>query len=186
MSAGFSIDLINHLCHAKAADHVQPGFFDQYVKNLAAGTAAGATQAPNIVDACFWTDNVINDQMSYFNQMIGFITALNFTHHYLGHYTKYSAQMIGAGNKIAAINDLLTPAEWDVSVRAAAVNSLDCALATDGCRALFQAIDKMPTRPAWTAFVIPAKVDIREARQTTCPLRRVVFPRAIEVKRLSP
>ena len=158
MSAGF-IDLINHLCHAKAADHVQPGFFDQYIKNLAAGTGG---QAPNIVEARFWTDDVINDQMSYFNQMIGFMMALNFTHHYLGHYTKYSTQMIGAGNKIAAINDLLTPAEWDVSVRAAAVNSLDCALATDGCRALFQAIDKMPNRPGWTAYVLPANVDIKK------------------------
>ncbi|HEY3854427.1 MAG TPA: hypothetical protein VGO67_08555 [Verrucomicrobiae bacterium] len=161
MSAGF-IDLINHLCHAKAIDHIQPGYFDQYVKNLAAGTGGGVTQAPNIVEARFWTDNVINDQMSYFNQMIGFMMALNFSHHYLGHYTKYSPRMIGAGNKIGAINELLTPAEWEVSVRAAAVNSLDCALATDGCRALFQAIDKMPTRPAWASYVIPAHVDIKK------------------------
>ena len=60
----------------------------------------------------------------------------------------------------------MTQAEWDVSVRAAAVNSLDCALATDGSRALFEAIDKMPDRPAWAAYVIPANVDIKKLNKT--------------------
>src|SRR5208283_2831203 len=34
LSTGF-IDLANHIAHAKAIDHVQPGYFEQYVKNLA-------------------------------------------------------------------------------------------------------------------------------------------------------
>jgi hypothetical protein len=161
LSAGF-IDLLNHICHAKAVDHIQPGFFDQYIKNLVAGTGGGIVAAPSIVDPRFWTEDVINDQLSYFNQMIGFMMAINLSHHYLGHYAKYSSKMIGTGNKLTPINAFLTPAEWDVSVKAAAVNSLNCALATDGSRALFEAIDKMPNRPEWAAYIIPANVDIKK------------------------
>ena len=161
LSAGF-IDLLNHICHAKAVDHIQPGFFDQYIKNLVVGIGGGMVQPPSIVDPRYWTDDVINDQMSFFNQMIGFMMAINLSHHYLGHYAKYSSKMIGAGNTLSPINDFLTPAEWDVSVKAAAVDSLNCALATDGCRALFEAIDEMPHRPAWADYIIPARVDIKK------------------------
>jgi hypothetical protein len=161
LSAGL-IDLLNHICHAKAADRIQPGFFDHYVKTLVDATGDGMVQPPGIVDPRYWTDDVINDQMSYFNQMIGFIVAINLSHHYLGHYDKYSSRMTGTGDKLIPINDFLTPAEWDVSVRAAAVDSLDCALATDGSRALFDAIDKMPHRPAWADYIVPEGVDIKK------------------------
>jgi hypothetical protein len=164
ISAGF-IDLVNHICHARAVDNIQPGFFDRYIKNLVQGTGGDIVQPPSIVDSRYWTDQVINDQMSYFNQMIGFMMAIDLAHHYLGHYAKYSSKMIGPGDKLAPINDFLTPAEWDVSVHAAAIDSLNCALATDGSRALFDAIDRMPKRPAWTAYVIPANVDIKKLNQ---------------------
>jgi hypothetical protein len=164
LSAGF-IDLVNHICHARAVDNIQPGFFDRYIKNLVQGTGGDVLQPPTIVDSRYWTDRVINDQMSYFNQMIGFMMAINLAHHYLGHYAKYSAKMIGPGDKLAPINEFLTPAEWDVSVHAAAVDSLNCALATDGSRALFDAIDRMPNRPAWAAYIIPANVDIKKLNQ---------------------
>jgi hypothetical protein len=93
--------------------------------------------------------------------MVGFIMAINLSHHYLGHYDKYASKMIGPGARLTPINDFLTPAEWEVSVRAAAVDSLDCALATDGTRVLFDAIDKMPVRPAWADYVIPPGTDIK-------------------------
>jgi hypothetical protein len=161
VSAGF-IDLANHICHAKAVDRIQPGFFDKYVKNLAR-EAAGNPSAipPNIVDARYWSDDVINDQLSYFNQMMGFMMAINLAHHYLGHFAKYSAKMAGS-EQAAPINNFLTRAEWEVSVKAAVIDALDCALATDGPRALFEAIDRMPVRPAWAAYIIPAGVDIKK------------------------
>ncbi len=160
LSAGF-IDLLNHICHAKAADRVQPGFFDEYIKNLTDTNSDGIVRAPAIVDSRFWTDEVINDQLSYFNQMVGFIMAINLSHHYLGHYDKYASKMVGPGIKLTPINNFLTPAEWEVSVRAAAVDSLNCALATDGTRVLFDAIDKMPVRPAWADYIIPPGTDIK-------------------------
>jgi hypothetical protein len=174
LSAGF-VDLLNHICHAKAVDHIQPGFFDQYIKNLAEGAGSGAVPPPGIVDPRYWTDDVINDQMSYFNQMVGFMMAINLAHHYLGHYAKYSSRMIGPGDKLAPINTFLTQAEWDVSVKAAAVNSLNCALATDGCRTLFDAIDKMPARPDWAAYIVPAQVDIKKLNKQLAHYEELFF-----------
>jgi hypothetical protein len=159
VSAGF-IDLVNHLSHAKAIDRIQPGYFDQYVQNIARTVGDDSIQLPVMLDARFWKDDVINDQAGYFNQMIGMMVAINLSHHYLGHFDKYAARMAGPGNSIIPINDLLSSAEWEVSVKAGATDSLNCALATDGARALFEAIDKFPRRPAWTEAILPKDADI--------------------------
>jgi hypothetical protein len=160
LSAGF-IDVVNHICHAKAVDRIQPGFFDQYVKNLAQLNLGDAsTPPPPIVEPRFWTDDVINDQLSYFNQMIGLVTAINLTHHYLGHFAKYSGRMTSGAGKLAPINNFLTPAEWDVSVKAGVLDALTCGLATEGPQALFDAISRMPVRPSWTAYIVPPQTDI--------------------------
>jgi hypothetical protein len=163
LSAGF-IDLVNHICHAKAVDRVQPGFFDQYVKNLALLGAAdgGVAPPPPIVEPRYWADDVINEQLSYFNQMIGLVTAINLSHHYLGHFAKYSAKMSGAAGTLTPINNFLTSAEWDVSVKAGALDALTCGLATEGPQALFDAISRMPIRPSWTAYIIPPQTDIKK------------------------
>lgn len=161
VSAGF-IDLVNHLSHAKAIERIQPGYFDQYVQNLAkAASDDSSIQFPNIADARYWKDEVINDQASFFNQMIGLMVAINLSHHYLGHYDKYAAQMVGPNNKTIPINELLTPAEWEVSVKLGATDALNCALSTEGARSLFDAIDKMPRRPAWTEAIVPKSADLK-------------------------
>ena len=162
ISAGF-IDLVNHLAHAKAIDRIEPGFFDRYVENLTRVTGDGFTvPPPSMVDPRFWTDDVINEQASYFNQMIGMMVAINLSHHYLGHFDKYASKMAAPGNKMLPINDFLTPAEWEVSVKAGATDALNCALATDGAKALFIAIDKWPKRPAWAEAILPKGADIKK------------------------
>src|SRR5208283_2797952 len=162
VSAGF-IDLVNHLAHAKAIDRVQPGFFDQYVQNLARTAGDDSSiQLPVMVDPRFWKDDVLNDQSSYFNQMIGMMVAINLSHHYLGHFDKYAPKLAGPGNKIIPINDFLTPGEWEVSVKAGETDALNCALATEGARALFEAIDRFPRRPAWTVAILPKDTDIKK------------------------
>jgi hypothetical protein len=160
LSAGF-IDLINHLCHARAIDKIQPGYFDQYVGILARACAADpAAPIPPIVEPRFWTEDILNDQSGYFNQLMGMMMAINMSHHYLGHYTKYAAQLTGASDKMQPINNYLTPAEWNVSVKAGALDGLNCALGTDGLRMMFEALDKMPTRPAWAAYIAPQNQNI--------------------------
>jgi hypothetical protein len=159
ISAGF-VDLISHIAHAKAIDKIQPGYFDQYMSGLARETANGnPPEAPNITEDRYWTDPVMNDQASYFNQMMGMTMAINLSHHYLGRFDKYASMM--QSGKSAPINNFLTPGEWESGVRAAAVNSLNCAFGTEGAKALFDAIDKMPRRPAWTAYIVPQNTDIK-------------------------
>jgi hypothetical protein len=147
VSAGF-IDLINHIAHAKAVDKIQPGYFSQYMTTLSTGVSA-----PAIAQDRYWTDDVMNDQASYFNQMMGMTIAINLSRHYLGQYDKHAGQM--------PLNDYLTESEWDKGVRAGAVNSLNCAFGTEGAKALFDAIGQMPQRPTWTAYIVPQKVDIK-------------------------
>jgi len=162
LSAGF-IDLVNHLCHAKAIDKIQPGYFDQYVGILARACATDpAAPPPPIVEPRFWSEDIVNEQLGYFNQMMGTMMAISMSHHYLGHYSKYAARLAGAGDKIGPINNYLTPAEWDVSVKAGALDALNCALSTDGLRVIFEALDKMPTRPAWAAYIAPQNIDLKK------------------------
>jgi hypothetical protein len=162
LSAGF-IDLVNHLCHAKAIDKIQPGFFDQYVGILArANVADPSAPAPPIVEPRFWSETIVNDQLGYFNQMMGSMMAISMAHHYLGHYAKYAAKLAVAGDRIGPINNYLTPAEWDVSVKAGALDALNCALSTEGLRLMFEALDKMPTRPSWAVYIVPQNIDLKK------------------------
>lgn len=160
ISTGY-INLINHIAHAKAIDNIQPGYFQQYVSNLGK-TSDGESlpEPPNMVDPRYWTEAVMNDQASYFNQIIGITLAINLSHHYLGHYQKYAGEMLAG--KFTPINAFIAPAEWDASVKAATVNSLDCALAPGGAEALFEAIGNMPRRPAWTGYIVPLNIDTKK------------------------
>ena len=160
ISAGY-IGLLHHLAHAKAIDRIQPGFFDQYVLNLARQTGGNSLPGlPNIIDDRYWMDDVMNDQASYFNQMIGMTLALNLSHHYLGHFTQFSSQMLAG--KLVPINNFIPPESWEAGLKAATLNCLNCAVATPGAKALFEAIDKMPRRPAWAAFIVPPAADLKK------------------------
>jgi hypothetical protein len=157
ISVGF-IDLINHLAHAKAIDHIQSGYFQKYLANLAAATENEA--GPEPVEEKYWSDDVMNDQASYFNQMMGITVSLALTHHYLGHYNQFSSQMFAS--KLVPIDTLITPAEWEATVKAATLNALNTAFGTDGAKALFEAIDKLKTKPNWVAFIVPPTTDLKK------------------------
>ena len=101
----------------------------------------------------------MKDQAGYFNQMIALTLAMNLSHHYLAHYDKYAA-LIPDG-KQAPINNLIAPEEWEASVQYATLNSLDCACGTEGAEALFDFVDQMPRRPAWTGYIVPRCVNIK-------------------------
>jgi len=159
ISAGY-IGLLHHLAHAKAIDRIQPGYFEQYVLNLARENGSNSLPGlPNIIDNRYWTEDVMNDQFSYFNQMIGMTLALNLSHHYLGDYTRFSSRMLAG--KLVPINNFIPPDSWDAGLKAATLNCLNCAVATAGAKALFEAIDKMPSRPPWAAFIVPPATDLK-------------------------
>jgi hypothetical protein len=173
ISTGF-VDLINHLAHAKAIDRIQPGYLQQYVSILAQESAGENPPAPpNLMEARYWSEAVMNDQAGFFNQMVGITLSINLSHHYLGHYQNYAAQMLGA--ELAPINHFIAPAEWETSLKAATLNSLDCALGTDGAKVLFEAIDQMPRRPAWTAYIVPANVNIKKLNKQLAVYEEAYF-----------
>ncbi len=151
------IDFLNHVAHAKAANRVEPGFFDRYMRGLSIGDQ-GRIKLPAISDERFWTIDVRNRQMSLFNQMIGILTAINLSHYYLGHYAKYADKL--TGDPPRSINQFLGPAEWEASVKAGAINSMVCALAPQGASTLFEALGKMPQRPAWSVYLVPPYADL--------------------------
>lgn len=158
ISVGF-VDLINHIAHAKAIDRMEPGYFDRYMADLGRQTTTATPQAPDITADRYWTDAVMNDQASYFNQMMGMTMAINLSRQYLGQADKHASQI--QTDHLVPINNFLSSDEWDKGVRAGAVNSLNCAFGTEGAKALFDAIDKMPHRPAWTAYIVPQNTDIK-------------------------
>jgi hypothetical protein len=160
ISAGY-VDLLNHIAHAKAIDQIQPGYFQTYILNLSKAADSDALPAlPDMIDNRYWTDDVMNEQGSYFNQMIGMTLAINFSHHYLGNFNKFSSRM--PAGQPAAFNNFIPPDAWETEVKAATLNCLNCAVATGGARALFEAIDKMPRRPAWAAYVAPPGADLKK------------------------
>jgi hypothetical protein len=160
VSAGY-IGLINRLAHAKAIDEIKPGYFNKYALYLAAEGGGGtAAEAPSMADSRYWTDEMMNRQASLFNGMIGMTVALSLSHHYLGRYNQYVGEM--PANKPVPINNILLASAWEYDVRAAALNCLTDGLPVEGARALFDAIDKMPTRPPWTALIAPPGADLKK------------------------
>jgi hypothetical protein len=161
ISAGF-IDLVNLVAHAKAIDSVQKGYFENYVLLLSKETGAKElSPLPDGNDKKFQTDDILNSQRSYFNQMVAMVLAIELSHHYLGHFKKYASKLEDSSGKQVPINDLLTPDEWNDSLKEGTRVALNCGFGIDGIKALYDAIAKMKQRPAWTSYFLPrtAKVD---------------------------
>ncbi len=113
VSTGF-IDLLNHIAHAKAIDRIQSGYLRQYVAGLVRAGATNPPPPPNLEDRRYWTEAVLSDQASLFNQMVGMTVALQLSHQYLAHVAKHATQC--PHGACVPINNFLDPNEWDASV----------------------------------------------------------------------
>ena len=166
ISVGF-LDLMNNLSHAKAINRVQPGYFQKYLTSLANESGEFSLEdLPGLKDPRFWSDDVMNEQKSDFNQMVGMVIAIELSHHYLGHFKKYAAKLDQASEtQPIPINNLLTPAEWEAALKAGARNALECGYGVDGLKALYDAIEAMPRRPAWTAYFLPSNVKVAKVKK---------------------
>jgi hypothetical protein len=166
ISAGF-IDLMNQVAHAKAIDRIiEKGYFQKYVLALAQESGEKELkELPNLANKKYWTEDMINEQKSNFSQMVGMVVAIELSHHYLGHFKKYSAKLEDAKGKATPINNLLTPAEWDEALKAGARNALDSGLGVQGALALYDAMGKMPQRPAWADYFLPKEVKVDRVKK---------------------
>ncbi len=165
ISVGF-LDLINHVAHAKAIDKIEPGYFEKYLLTLAEEQGEKSLkEPPKIEDKRFWTDEIMNEQLSNFNQMTGMLVAMNLSHFYLGHYKKYADKLDeDNGKKAEIIDKLLTSSEWEDSLKCGAAHALDCGFGVDGIKALYDCLSKMPKRPAWTLYFLPEKANVNKVK----------------------
>lgn len=165
ISVGF-VELVNYVAHAKAIDAVEKGFFQNYVLSLASAVAEkGIPQLPRITDRRWWTDPMVNAQESDFNQMVGIVLAIEIAHHYLGHYAKYRDRLVNSNGVHVPINQLLEPKEWENAVKTGAKNALRCGYGVEGVLALYEAIEKMPQRPAWTVYFLPSWAKVAKLKR---------------------
>lgn len=165
ISAGF-IDLVNNVAHAKAIDAQEKGYFSQYVLSLARETGERELrELPRLADSRYWTREMMNAQLSNFNQIVGVLVGMKLANYYLGHYKKYESQLRDPQGHPVPINGFLTPAEWDEALKRGVVNALDCGLATDGVQALFESLARMSTRPAWTRCFLSENVKVGKLKK---------------------
>ncbi len=165
ISVGF-IDLMRNVAHAKAIDKVEKGYFKKYVLSLAQESGEISLQdLPNLSDKRFWSDDVMNEQRSNYDQMVGTVLAIELSHHYLGNCKKYVEKMSENPKKAVPVNNLLTASEWDQSVKAGTRNALDAGFGVEGIKALYDCIDAMPKRPSWTAFFLPDAVKVSKTKK---------------------
>ncbi len=157
------VDLFLFISHAKAIDGVSRGFFVKSLSQL--GSDDGTNSVPNLQADSIknsWSFDTMNRQASYFNQMAGYLVAVEMAHVYLGHYQKYAAQLVDAKKQPIPLNRSITADEWHEAVTLATRHSLDCGLAVEGMKVALEGIDKIPARPAWRIHFLPDSVGSKE------------------------
>lgn len=165
ISAGF-IDLVNNVAHAKAIDKIEKKYFEKYVLSLAQESGdKELKELPNLSDKRYWSFDMLNEQLSNFNQIVGEVVGIKLAHYYLGHYKKYADKLTDAQGKVVPINTLLTTEEWDQALKYGVRNALLSGCTTEGLKALYDCIDKMPKRPAWTLFFLPEKIKVSKIKR---------------------
>lgn len=176
ISAG-CVELLNQLAHAKALDEIKPGHFKSYSAALAQCRSADSrpTVTQSLAESQAWEAEVLNHQAGTFNQMAGALIAIDFAHHYLGHYKKYSAQLSDASGQPVPICARLTEKEWREAVMKGARNALDCGLGVEGMRCLLSAFDQMQPRPEWSVWFVHPKANIRKLDRDLDTLERDFF-----------
>ncbi|MEW6157031.1 MAG: hypothetical protein AB1813_06335, partial [Verrucomicrobiota bacterium] len=145
ISVGF-IDLVNNLAHAKAIDLVEKGYFEKYVLALSKETGEKELlELPGLANEKFWTDDVLNEQLSNFNSIVGILIGIKLAHHYTGHFKKYEKQLIPENGPRVPINNVITPKEWEEALKFGVRNALDGGCMVEGVIPFFEAFEKMPT-----------------------------------------
>ena len=157
ISAGF-IDLVNHVAHAEAIDRVERNYFERYMEVLA--ERSEVPPLPDGKNARYWTEEVLNEQQSNFNSIVGFVVAVKLANHYLGHYDNHKAKL-----DEAPVNNLLTEEEWSTALRAGLHNALRAGCMIEGVVPFFSALDKMKKRPAWAGHFLPDRLKFSAFRR---------------------
>lgn len=166
ISAGF-IDLVNHLAHAKAISSKEKNYFRNYAAGLEQEIGV-QRELPNIAEARYWIEEILNEQQSNFNSIVGMIVGMKLANHYLGHYDRY-APKLEAG---MAINNLLSREEWNEAFTHGVRNAVRAGCMTEGVAPFLEALDGMKVRPAWAADFLPDNVKFSSMRKEMEAIQR--------------
>lgn len=175
ISMGF-IDLVNHIAHAKAIDTVKKGYFKDYIQRL--GKETGKTELqplPGIENPAYWTDDMLNEQLSNFNSIVGIVAGVELAHHYLGHFEKYKDKLDETNAKAVPINTLLTQKEWDAAFEKGVKDALNAGCAIEGVIPFYEAFDKMQPRPSWAIHFFPENVKFPKVKKELERLQKRFF-----------
>jgi hypothetical protein len=162
ISQGF-IDLVNQLAHAKAIDRKRKGYFATYLQTLSRSEES-VPSLPEIGNSAYWTDAVLNDQLSNFNSIIGIVVGIHLAQHYLGLYEKYEHRLKASEGEGASLNNLLTPEEWEQSYRRGLSNAMLASCMTEGFLPLCEGLSLMKQRPTWVAYFLPEGTQFKAMR----------------------
>jgi len=177
VSVGF-VDLVNNVAHAKAIDRIEKGYFKNYILSLSRENGQRQLQPlPGISDPRFWTDRMMNEQESNFNQIVGGVIGTKLAHYYLGHCRKYSNQLGEGDGKPLPLNSYLSLKDWDDALQHGMNNALSCGYGVEGVEVLFECIDNMPERPAWTLYFLPPTVKVAKVNKELEKLEKKFFGR---------
>lgn len=161
-----SVELINGFAHARAVNNLEPGFLNQYLSLMASHEEL--TRCPAFQSGPrekVWGFDTMNFQMSQFNQIAGGLMAINFAHHYLGHYQKYAARLTDFQNHPVPICCVVTPGEWRNAVIKGANAAKQCGLGLDGLKAFYDSLGQLSTRPAWTLNFLPKDANVAKIKR---------------------
>lgn len=165
ISAGF-IDLVNQVAHAKAIATQDKNYFRSYAMGLEQETGDLPLRTlPDIDEARNWRDEVLNEQQTNFNSIMGMVVGMKLANHYLGHYDKYAEKLEGKDGREEAINNLLSEKEWMEAFTHGVRNAVRAGCMTEGVVPLLEALDRMKVRPPWAAAFLPDDVKFSSMRK---------------------
>jgi hypothetical protein len=158
--SGGLVELLNFLSHAKAIDGVDRGYYKRSITSLAVQSGETGLSALQPTHPQSWAFDTMNHQMSHFNQMAGTLLAIQMAHHRLGHYQKYADRLTDAQGQPVPLASVVTPQEWHEAVMRGVNHALKCGFGVDGLRYLYEGLEKMPSRPAWTFQLLPPNAKV--------------------------
>lgn len=171
VSTGF-IDLMRRVAKARAYDAVEPGYFDRYLALLSAtDPAKGVPTLPDESNKKFADPDLLNNQRTYFAQMVSMVVAIELSHQYLGQNTKYASKTAGE----LPIKSVMSRSDWQKSVEAAVENSLSAGYGPESVCAFYEALERMSQKPAWTAYFLPADEKVNKLTSKLAKLEKKFF-----------
>jgi hypothetical protein len=160
------VDVINCLAHAKAIDTKEKNYYSRYIQTLSVKSAEPApVPPPDRTKDLYWSDDVMNEQISNFNSVAGILVSINLAHEYLGQNEKYG-KIAGSNGQPQPLNKVLTPVEFEKAFAEGVRNALEVGITTEGLSFLLDAVDKMKVRPDWAIYFLPDSADCSKLKKT--------------------